>query len=58
MAKCLHNQDDQRRIEDSEKASREELSDRTDHCFWEIEDIYARQDNPQPHKQGVDLDEL
>lgn len=51
-------QDEQRRMEDNEKASREELSERTESIFWEIEDIIKKQQNPESHKEAVAQDEM
>ena len=45
-------------MEDNEKASREELSERTESIFWEIEDIIKKQQNPEALKETMEQDEL
>jgi len=54
----LIDQDEQKRIEDSEKASREDLSDRYEAIYWELEDFSNRRENTQNQKQNVEIDEL
>lgn len=50
--------DEQKRIEDSEKASREEMGDRADAIFWELDETINRAENPSSHQQNFELDEL
>ena len=45
-------------MEDNEKASREELSDRTEGLFTEIQDMVKRSCNPEVNKQGLEMDEV
>ena len=51
-------QDEHRRIEDNEKASRDELSDRTEGLFLEIEDLIQKQQNPGVPRQGLEMEEM
>ena len=51
-------QDEQKRIESDEKASREELSDRADNLFWELDEGISRNDPPQHQPQNLETDEM
>lgn len=45
-------------MEDNERRSREEFSERTETFYWEIEDSIDRTENPESGRMNVELDEL
>ncbi|KAG8533126.1 uncharacterized protein KY384_001909 [Bacidia gigantensis] len=49
--------EEQKRMESDEKASREELSDRADSLFWELDEGLARQENPPSQSTNLESDE-
>ena len=51
-------QDEQKRIESDEKASREELSDRADNLFWELDEGISRTDPLQNQPPSLETDEV
>lgn len=51
-------QDEQKKIEDSERRSREDFSDRTEALFWEVNDTMEQAQNPESQKGNVEQDEL
>ncbi len=51
-------QDEQKKIEDSERRSREEFSDRAETLYWELEDSADRAENPESGKHNVEVDDL
>lgn len=51
-------QDEQRKLEDSEKRSREDLSERAESLFIEINEAMDRSENPESQKSNVEVDEL
>ena len=53
-----YSQDEQKKIEDSERRSREDFSDRTETLFWDVNDNMERIENPDSQKSNVEVDEL
>ena len=53
-----YSQDEQKKIEDSERRSREDFSDRTESLFWDVNDNVERIENPDSQKSNVEVDEL
>lgn len=47
-----------KKIEDTEKRSRQEFSARTENLYWEIEDSIDRSENPESGRMNMELDEL
>lgn len=45
-------------MEDNERRSREEYSERTEAFYWDIEDSIDRTENPESGRMNVELDEL
>lgn len=50
--------DEQKKIEDSERRSREEFSDRTSNLYWVVDDTMEQAENPEGQKINVEQDEL
>ncbi|KAL2040177.1 hypothetical protein N7G274_007080 [Stereocaulon virgatum] len=50
--------DEQKKIEDSERRSREDFSDRTESLFWDVNESMERTENPDSQKSNVELDEV
>lgn len=45
-------------MEDNERRSRDEFSERTETFYWEIEDSIDRSENPEEERMNFALDEL
>ena len=45
-------------MENDERASREELSIRTESIFYEVESMINKEKTPEVEKQGLEVDEL
>ena len=45
-------------MEDNERRSREELSERAETLFWDLEDEIDRVEHPESSKANVEMDEL
>lgn len=50
--------DEQKKIEDSERRSRDEFSDRTSNLYWIIDDTMEQSENPEGQKMNVEQDEM
>ena len=50
--------DEQKKIEDSERRSREEFSSRTSNLYWMIDDTMEQAENPEGQKMNVEQDEM
>lgn len=50
--------DEQKKIEDSEKRSRDEFSERTSNFYWVIDDTMEQAENPEDQKMNVEQDEM
>lgn len=51
-------QDEQKKIEDSERRSRDEFSDRAGNLYWSIDDTMEQTENPGSQKIIVEQDEM
>ena len=51
-------QDEQKKLEDSERRSREEFSDRAETLYYEIDNTMERAENPDSGKFNFEQDEL
>ena len=54
----MSKQDEQKKIEDNERRSREEFSDRAERLYSELEDNMQQIENPDSGKPNVEMDEL
>ena len=51
-------QDEQKKIEDSERRSRDEFSDRVGNLYWSMDDTMDQTENPGTQKIIVEQDEM
>ena len=51
-------QDEEKRFQDTEKKSRELLSERAEGLLWDIDEIMDRKEDPESEKQTLETDEL
>lgn len=56
--RCSSNQDEYKRLEDSEKKSRERLGAKTEQILWDIEAVIEQRENPESQKWNMEMDEL
>lgn len=51
-------QDEYKKLEDSEKKSREGLGDKTEGLLWNVDEKIERRENPESQKLNIEMDEL
>lgn len=51
-------QDEYKRLEDSEKKSREGLGEKTEGLLWNVDEQIERRENPESQKLNIEMDEL
>lgn len=51
-------QDEYKKLEDSEKKSREGLGDKAEGLLWNVDEQLERRENPESQKLNVEMDEL
>lgn len=56
--RSLSTQDEYKKLEDSEKKSREGLGGKTEGLFWNADEQTERRENPESQKLNIEMDEL
>ncbi len=51
-------QDEHKKLEDSEKRSRESLGERIEGILWDIDEVMEQKANPESQKLNMEMDEL
>ena len=51
-------QEEHKKLEDTEKRSRDLLSERTEGMLWDLDEIMEQKENPESQKLNMETDEL
>ena len=55
---CFHAQDEHKKLEDSEKKSRESLGERIEGILWDVDEVMEQKENPESQKLNMEMDDL
>ena len=56
--RCPSIQDEYKKLEDSEKKSREGLGEKAEGLLWNVDEQIERRENPESQKLNIEMDEL
>ena len=51
-------QDEHKKLEDSEKKSRESLGERIEGILWDVDEVMEQKENPESQKLNMEMDDL
>ena len=51
-------QDEHKKLEDSEKKSRENLGERIEGILWDVDEVMEQKENPESQKLNMEMDDL
>jgi uncharacterized protein (DUF3084 family) len=54
----FHMQDEHKKLEDSEKKSRESLGERIEGILWDVDEVMEQKENPESQKLNMEMDDL
>ena len=58
LTRTVYVQDEHKKLEDSEKKSRESLGERIEGILWDVDEVMEQKENPESQKLNMEMDDL